>query len=299
MKIVLAGGSGFIGTHLVSHFQKRGDELILLSHSKKEGTHFWDPEKKQIDPSLLDGADVVINLAGESILGRWNQEKMEKIRESRFSSTRFLCETLLTQPTLPKFYLNASAVGFYGDRGEEVLTEMSSSGHGYLSEVCRTWESIPNLLEEQGVRVAFARFGLVLGRGGGALEKMEKPFRMGMGGTLGSGKQYMSWIAIEDVIGGIDHLIAHTELSGPVNFVAPSSITNKEFTEILAKTLHKPSPIPIPKFLLSMIFGSGAEVFLASLRAHPERLLKSGYTFQYPDLGPALEKYLHRKEEIG
>ncbi len=293
MKIVITGSSGFIGKKLVSLFKDRGDTLILLSRNPKEGEHFWDPSSQQIEPSILEGADVVINLAGESILGRWNQEKMAKIRESRFTSTQFLCDTLLKLEQLPRIYINASAIGFYGDRGEEVLTEESQSGHGYLAEVCRHWERIPDVLAEKGVRVVLTRFGLVLGEEGGALKLMEKPFKMGMGGSLGKGTQIMSWIAVDDLVRGIDFVIEHEELSGPINFVSPGAVSNLEFTKTLASVLQKPAPMPIPKFAISMLFGSGGEVFLASAHVHPERLLKSGFQFQYPNLEETLKKYLH------
>ncbi len=292
MKIVITGSSGFVGSHLVSFFKGRGDTLILLSRTPNEGEHFWDPDTKQIDPSILEGVDVVINLAGENILGRWNQKKMDLIRQSRFTSTQFLCETLISAKALPRLYLNASAIGYYGDRGEEVLTEESQSGHGFLAEVCREWEVIPNSLAQNGVRVACMRFGLVLGEDGGALKLMIKPFKMGMGGSLGKGAQIMSWIAIDDVVSAVDFVIEHEEVSGPVNFTAPAPLSNLEFTKILASLLNKPAPMPIPKFALGMIFGSGAEVFLSSTYVHPERLLKSGFHFQYTDLETCLKKYL-------
>ncbi|MCC5832679.1 MAG: TIGR01777 family oxidoreductase [Chlamydiales bacterium] len=297
MKIVIAGSSGFIGSKLVSHFKEKGHELILLSRNPQEGQHFWDPEAKQIDPSILAGVDVVINLAGESILGRWNQKKMERIRESRFDATQFLCDTLISTKTMPRTFLNASAIGYYGDRGEEVLTESSQSGHGFLAEVCRHWERIPDRLAEKGVRVVLMRFGLVLGDSGGALKQMEKPFRMGMGGTLGKGEQIMSWIAIDDLVSAVDFLIDHEEISGPVNFTAPGALSNLEFTRIFSTLLGKPAPLPIPKFALSMLFGSGVEIFLASLHARPDQLLKSGFPFQYANIEECLKKYLHLNEK--
>ncbi len=291
-KVVIAGGSGFIGQALTSYLSARGFELALLSRKPKEGEFFWDPESKQIDPSIFDGAEAVINLAGENILGRWNQKKMEKIRSSRLHTTQFLCDTLLKLKTLPKVYLNASAIGYYGDRGEEILTETSQSGHGYLAELCREWENIPTQLSQKGVRVVLMRFGLVLGEDGGALKLMEKPFKMGVGGSLGKGAQIMSWIALDDVVRAIEFLLQRDDLSGPINFASPKALSNLEFTKVLARLLHKPAPMPIPKFALGMLFGSGAEVFLASAHVHPERLLSSGFQFSYPDLGECLKKYL-------
>ncbi|MCH9625569.1 MAG: Epimerase family protein [Chlamydiales bacterium] len=291
MKIIIAGSSGFVGSHLRTYFKEH--DLILLSRSTEQpSVHFWDPESKQIDPSILEGADVVINLCGESILGRWNQKKMDQIRSSRLISTEFLCNTLLQLNSLPKLYIGASAIGYYGDRGDEELSESSAPGHGYLAELCREWEAIPEKLCDRGVRVTFARFGTVLGSDGGALKQLDKAFRMGMGGVLGSGEQFMSWIAMEDVGGALQHLIEHPEIKGAVNFVAPGSLSNKEFTHILGHLLNRPTIVPVPKFALSMLFGSGADIFLASTRVLPKVLLDSGYQFQYPQVEEALKKYL-------
>lgn len=292
MKIVMTGSSGFIGKQLSSHLEQQGHTLVRLSRSPKENEHFWDPATKQLDPNLLNGADIVINLAGENILGRWNQEKMDRIRASRLEATQLLCDCLLTCETKPKLFINASAIGYYGDRGEEVLTESSSSGHGFLAEVCREWERIPETLQTHGVRVAYTRFGLVLGPEGGALKLMEKPFKMGMGGTLGKGEQIMSWIALDDVISAFDLIITNETLSGPINFTAPNALSNLEFTKHLASAFGKSAPLPIPKFIISTIFGSGAEVFLSSTRAHPQKLLDAGFAFAYPTLDEALKKYL-------
>lgn len=294
MKIVIAGSSGFVGSALTSFLKERGDELLLLSRTPKEGGVYWDPELRQIDLAVLENCDVVINLAGENILGRWNKEKMEQIRSSRLVATHFLCDTLLKLKTLPSLYLNASAVGYYGDRGQEVLTESSAPGESFLAEVCQEWERIPQSLAQRGVRVILMRFGLILGEGG-ALKLMEKPFKLGMGGSLGKGDQMMSWIAMDDLLRAIDFAIQHKELAGPLNFTAPHPLSNLEFTKIFAHLLHKPAPLPIPKFMLSMIFGSGAEVFLSSTNAYPERLLKSGFQFHYPDLESALKKYCTRQ----
>lgn len=293
MKIVIAGSSGFVGSHLASYFKERGHELILLSRdSSKPGFHFWNPEAGQIDPTILEGADVVINLSGESILGRWTQKKMEQIRSSRFISTQFLCDTILKLHTPPKLYLGASAIGYYGDRKEEVLDESSSSGHGYLAEVCRQWEKIPTTLATSGVRVVLTRFGIVLGAEGGALKQMEKAFRMGFGGVLGSGEQMMSWIAIDDLCSAFNHLIEKKEIVGPVNFVSPKAVSNREFTKILGRVLKRPTIATVPKFALTMLFGSGADMFLSSVNVQPKRLLESGFQFQYPEIEEALKKYL-------
>lgn len=292
MKIVIAGSSGFIGTHLASHLEGEGHTVVQLSRNPaKPGIHYWDPEKRQIDPSVLEGAEVVINLSGESILGRWTPQKMEQIRDSRLHASQFLCDTLLSLGELPKLYIGASAIGFYGDRPQEVLDETSLSGHGYLAEVCRLWEAIPSALAARGVRVALTRFGIVLGDGG-ALKQMEKAFRMGLGGVLGSGEQMMSWIALDDVCGAISFLISHSEMAGPVNFVSPQPVSNLVFTQTIGKVLHRPTVVPVPKFALTMLFGAGAEIFLSSAQVQPRRLIEGGYPFQYTELEEVLKKYL-------
>ncbi len=292
MKIVITGSTGFLGTHLASYFAAEGHTLVLLSRNPNQPhAHHWNPEKREIDPSVLEGSDVVINLNGESILGRWTPKKMEQIRDSRIQATQFLCDTLLSLSALPKLYIGASAIGFYGDRPNEVLDESSPSGSGFLAEVCRLWEAIPSALATKGVRVVLTRFGIVLGEGG-ALKQMTKAFRVGMGGALGSGEQIMSWIAIDDVCRAMSHIMTHPELEGPVNLVAPQSVSNLIFTQTLGKVLHRPAMVPVPKFALNMLFGPGAEIFLSSTDVRPRRLTGSGFSFQLSDLEDALKKYL-------
>jgi uncharacterized protein len=296
MKIIVAGSSGFVGSHLVNGYSKEHQLVLLSRHpqppKQPEQVCYWNPEEGQIDPSLLEGADVVINLCGENILGRWTQKKMEQIRASRLIPTQFLCDTLASLFSPPKLYIGASAIGFYGDRPGEILDERSQSGHGYLAEVCRLWEAIPSEgLAKRSVRVCLTRFGMILGHGG-ALKLLEKIFRAGMGGVLGSGEQMMSWIAIDDVQRAIDHLIFHSEIEGPVNFVTPHPVSNRLFTEALARVLHRPARVASSPFALKMMLGPGAEVFLSSTAVQAYRLLESGFTFQYSDLNLALQKYL-------
>lgn len=293
MKIIIAGASGFIGSHLVSFLKEKGHELILLSTRPKPDTHIWNPEQKKIDPSILEGSDVVINLCGENIFGRWTDEKKEKIRKSRLVPVQFLCDTLLTLSSPPSLYIGASAMGYYGDRGDEILTENSPQGTGFLAQLCGEWEAIPQKLQERKIRVVAARFGVVLGKGGGALKSMEGPFRLGLGGKLGTGEQYMSWMAIEDVVEAMHHVIKHPELSGPINFVSPSPVTNLEFTKTLASLVRMPALFSVPEGILKLFLKSAArEAFLSSLRVHPECLLKSGFIFKYPDLLSTLKKYI-------
>lgn len=296
MKIVIAGSSGFIGSHLVTFFENQGYELVLLSRNPEGSkSHYWNPETQEMDLSLLKSVDVVINLSGESILGRWTQKKMDQILESRLVATQFLCDALLKGPSLPKVYIGASAIGYYGDRPDEVLVESSPSGQGFLAEVCRKWERVPDLLTTQNIRVVIARFGMVLGEGG-ALKYMEKAFNMGMGGVFGSGQQMMSWISIEDLCSAMGHVIDHKEISGPVNFVSPHAVSNREFTEVLGRLLNRPTLVSIPQFALNMFLGSGSEMFLSSTHVHPQRLLESGYPFQFPDLESTLKNNLINKK---
>ena len=295
MKIAIAGGSGFVGSHLASYFEKQGHELILLSRNPTHPhMHYWNPEANQMESSILENVEVVINLSGETVFGRWSGKKMERIKSSRLISTHFLCNALLNLKRLPKLYIGASATGYYGDRENEILVESSTPGKDFLSEVCTAWEKIPDSLTHKKVRVILARFGIVLGSEGGALKYIEKAFNTGMGGVLGSGGQMMSWIAIDDLCGAMEHVILHDELVGPVNFVSPQAVTNMQFTHLIGKLLHRPTVVSVPKFALNMLFGEGAQVFLSSTHAQPKCLLESGYIFQVPELEGALKKYLKK-----
>lgn len=291
MRIVLAGGGGFIGSHLIPYFEQQGHEVVALSR-KPDSPHFWNPEAGVLDTSLLEGSTVVINLCGENVFGRWTEQKKVKIRESRIGTTHLLCESISRLKQLPALYIGASAIGYYGNRDEEILIESSWPGNDFLAEVCKQWEGATHPLVGTTVRTVIARLGIVLGKEGGVLKHIEKAFRMGMGGVLGSGKQMMSWIAIDDICHAMHHVIHHQELSGAVNFVAPEAVTNTVFTQTIGKILHRPTLVPIPKFALSMLFGEGSETFLASTHAYPQRLLESGYPFIYPTLEEPLKKYL-------
>ena len=291
MKIIIAGAHGFIGSTLIPFLRKRGHEVIVLTRTPHSEEPFWDPAHGQLDPMHFEGSDAVINLSGESILGRWNQEKMERIRESRFKATNLLTNTLLNLQNPPKIYIGASAIGYYGDRGEERLTEGSQSGHGYLAEVTRLWEGIPQKLESKDVRVVALRLGIVLGQGGGALAKMLPSFKLGCAGVIGDGDQMMSWVSIQDVCNAV-HFILEGEIAGPINCVAPTAVTNRAFTKMLGEVLHRPTLLPLPKFLLKLFFGSGADLFLASTNVVPEKLERAGFQFEYPDLKSALAAQL-------
>jgi hypothetical protein len=246
-----------------------------------------------IDTSGLQGVEAVVHLAGENIAERWTAAKKANIRDSRANGTRVLCEALTGLTPLPKVLVSASAIGYYGDRGAEVLTEDSASGSGFLAEVCRAWEVATEPAHQRGIRVVRLRFGVVLSAAGGALAKMLPPFRLGLGGTLGSGRQYMSWIALDDAVGAIHHAVVTEPLQGPTNAVAPQPVTNQAFTKALGSVLRRPTLLPLPAFAARLIFGEMAdELLLASTRVQPAKLQASGYSFRYPELEGALRHVL-------
>jgi hypothetical protein len=247
-----------------------------------------------LNPAELEGFDGVVHLAGESIAaGRWTEKKKRRIRDSRVRGTRLLAESLAGLQNPPRVFVGASAMGYYGDRGEEVLREESAPGTLFLSAVCREWESAAQPLSARGVRVVHARFGLVLGSSGGALAKMLPPFRLGLGGVLGRGDQYMSWISLDDAVGALLHALSTESLSGPVNAASPAPVTNREFTKTLGRVLGRPTIFPLPAWAARLIFGQMAEeLLLASARLEPAKLLKTGFTFRHPDLETALRHVL-------
>jgi hypothetical protein len=254
----------------------------------------WNPEAEEVAMPGLEGMDAVVHLAGENIAtGRWTAEKKAKIRHSRVQGTRVLCETLSRLAEPPKVLVSASAVGYYGDRGEEILREDSLPGMGFLAQVCRDWEAATEPATQRGIRVVHLRLGAVLSPSGGALAKMLGPFKIGVGGVVGSGRQYMSWIAIDDVLGVVHHCLITETLDGPVNAVAPSPMTNREFTRILGRVLGRPALFPLPSFAARLVFGEMADaLLLASTRVEPSRLQETGFSFRYPELEGALRHLL-------
>lgn len=297
MKVIVSGASGLVGSELVRHLSARGDETIHLVRSDPKDPSrevAWNPQKGIAEIGRLEGADAVVHLAGEPIAeGRWTEEKKRRIRESRVRGTGVLAEALAGMKLKPRIFLSASAIGIYGDRGEEILTEESRHGDDFLAKVCREWEESTAPAEAAGIRIAHMRFGVILSREGGALAKMLTPFKLGVGGRLGSGRQYMSWIAIDDVVGAITHLLEKDSLRGPINVVAPNPVTNSEFTKALGSTLSRPTIFPVPKFAVRLAFGEVADLaLLASQRVEPARLKESGYVFKYPELKEALEHIL-------
>src|ERR1700733_14193816 len=288
--ILVSGSSGLIGTALVSALKSSGYEITCLVRdaASAKGQIQWDPTRP-LAPESVSGFDAVLHLAGESIVGRWTEAKKRRIRESRVQGTRRLAEALAQASQQPRLLISASAIGYYGDRGEETLREDSSSGKGFLPEVCREWEAATEPAAKAGVRTAQMRFGLVLSPSGGALQKMLPPFRLGVAGNMGNGRQWWSWIDIDDLVGGVQHAIQTETLRGPVNVVAPTPVTNAEFTKTLASVLSRPAIFPMPAFAARLAFGQmGDELLLASQRVEPAKLLASGYVFQKPDLRLAL-----------
>ncbi len=294
VRILASGATGLIGSRLVSYLENRGHTVARLTRSPKAaGDIRWDPDKGEIDRQALNGFDAVIHLAGENLFGRWTPEKKHRIIESREKSTRLLSQAIAELDGPPEVMVSASAIGYYGSRGNEVLSETSSPGFGFLPEVCGAWESATEPAREAGVRVANARFGVVLASEGGALEKMLTPFKLGVGGKLGSGKQWMSWIDIDDLCRAIEHVILTESLAGPINFVAPEPVTNEDFTRTLARVLGKPAALTVPEFAIRIAFGEmGEETVLASQRVLPDKLVASGFGFNYPTVRASLTHVL-------
>lgn len=301
MKILVSGSTGLVGSALLPLLTTSGHSVTRLVRSKRsphDDAIEWNPAQGALDRGALEGFDAVIHLAGERIVGRWTPEKKEEIRESRVRGTRLLCETLAALERPPRTLLCASAAGIYGDRGDETLTEESPIGKGFLADVCRQWESATDPAERQGIRVVNMRFSMILSPSGGALAEMLTPFRLGVGGELGRGSQYMSWIALDDALHALQHTLMREELRGPVNFAAPHPLRNREFTRILASVINRPAFFTAPAFALRLLYGDMAdEVLLASQRMIPDKLQHAGYQFLYPDLAGALRHLLGKETE--
>jgi len=296
MKILVSGSSGLVGSALVKFLGTAGHEVARLVRTEpaRPSEILWNPEGGSWGPSRLEGCDAVVHLAGESIAtGRWTAAKKARIRQSRVRGTSHLSEALARLARPPKVLVSASAIGFYGNRGDETLRESSSPGSGFLPEVCQAWEKATEPASKAGMRVVHLRFGIILSPEGGALAKMLIPFRWGAGGVIGSGRQWMSWIALEDVVGAISHVLSAGSLQGPVNVVSSMPVTNQGFTKTLGKVLSRPTLIPMPAFAARLVLGEMAdELLLASTRVEPARLLGSGYRFLRPDLEGALRSLL-------
>ncbi|PYX48862.1 MAG: TIGR01777 family protein [Acidobacteria bacterium] len=295
-RILVSGVSGPIGAALLPPLKSRGYEVTRLVRGAAQSHDqiSWDPAKP-IAPESVSGFDAVIHLAGESIVGRWTEEKKAKIRSSRVTGTTALAQALAQAKEKPQVFASSSAIGYYGDRGSEVLNESSAPGEGFLSDVCREWEAATHDAVSAGIRTVSMRTGVVLSREGGALAKMLTPFKIGAGGKIGSGQQWMSWIDVQDMVGAIHHILKSDLLQGPVNMVAPRPVTNEEFTRTLASVLARPAIFPMPAFVVKLVFGEmGETVLLGSQRVEPTQLVMSGYPFRFSSLRASLENILKR-----
>ena len=298
--VLLSGASGFIGFHLARSLAADGYRVVPLVRHRPSSQHTvaWDPETGTIDASALARTrpDVVVNLAGEPIDRRWTTTRRRRIRESRVNGTRILAHALASLTDKPAVLVSGSAIGYYGaHRGNELLDEDSEGGSDFLAAVAREWEDATAPASGAGIRVALVRTGIVLGRDGGALARMLLPFRRGLGGRLGPGDQWMSWIAIDDMVGAIRFLAEHDTLTGPFNAVAPEPATNVELARTLGRVLRRPALLPVPAFVLELLFGTMADnTILASQRVRPRRLADAVYTFRHPRLEEALASVLRR-----
>jgi uncharacterized protein (TIGR01777 family) len=298
MRILVSGSHGLVGKALIGSLTSDGNEIVRLVRGKPSSNAEveWHPNEGKIDGASLEGLDVVVHLAGESIAsGRWSDEKKRAIQESRVLGTVLLSDALARLSRPPAVFLSASAIGYYGNRGDELLTEKSDAGTDFLANVCRAWENATGRAVEKGIRTVRARFGIILDAKEGALAKMLTPFRMGIGGRIGDGKQWMSWIAIDDVVNGLKYLMENGAVSGPVNFVAPNAVTNAEFTKTLGHVLSRPTLFPIPAFGVRLAFGEmGEALLLSGQRVKPGIMEESGFRFTWPTLEPALRHLLAR-----
>jgi len=296
--ILVTGATGLLGSALVAELGRHTQVLRLTRRARHSASDLvWDPEASELDGDRLEGLDAVVHLAGESIGGRrWTPEHKRRVRDSRGRGTRLLCETLAALGRPPRVLVSASGVGWYGDRGEETLTEESAPGAGFLADVAREWEGATEAAERRGIRVVRLRSGIVLTPRGGALEPMRRLTSVGLGGPLGSGRQWLSWIAVDDFVGAVGHALSHEPLRGAVNAVAPGAVRQREFARALARVLARPGWVPTPAIALRLVLGRemADELLLSSQRVEPRRLRETGYGFRFPALEPALRHVLVR-----
>ena len=295
MDVVVSGASGLIGTALTAELARAGHRVIPLLRASREGGLRWDPEREVIEAAGLEGVDAVVHLAGEPIAGsKWTPEQKARILESRTKGTALLATTLGGLQNPPKVMVSASAVGYYGNRSDEILTEESDRGTGYLADVVEQWEQAAHPASDAGIRVVHPRTGIVLSPKGGALQQLLLPFKLGLGGKQGTGTQYMSWISIDDEVGALIELLNDAELVGPVNLTAPNPVTNAEFAHTLGKVLSRPTVLPTPMLPLKLRFGPELvqSLLLDGQRVLPARLQAQGYPFKAPDLEGALRGLL-------
>ena len=297
MRILASGTSGTIGAALMPALKVQGHQVVRLKTGMARGPDeiAWDP-LRPIDPALVSGFDAVIHLAGENIFGRWTPQKKAAIRDSRVQGTRNLCQALAEAAEKPRVLLAGSAIGYYGSRGDEVLTEESAPGTGFLAEVSRDWEAAAQPAADAGIRVVNLRTSVVLSAKGGALAMMLPPFRLGLGGKIGSGRQWISWIAIDDEVGAILHCLNDDSFSGTVNLAAPTPVKNADYTRVLGRVLRRPTVATVPALAVKLVLGRemAEETVLCSQKVMPGRLPASGYVFKYPELEEALRSLIWR-----
>ncbi len=307
MRILVSGSTGFLGTALIDELEREGHTIVRLvrpatrkrdASSALEQTVRWDPVGGQFDAAAAEGADALVHLAGASIAdGRWNASRKNLLRTSRIEATRHLIGALSKLQSPPRVIVASSAIGYYGNRGDETLTESSAPGADFLSAVCREWEAESARGNEFGARVVMLRFGIILAAHGGALSQMALPFKMGAGGRIGSGRQWMSWLTLSEAVAVIRFALSNSGLAGPANAVAPNPVQNADFTRILAKTLHRPALFPAPAFALRLALGEMADaLLLVSQRVKPLKLEQTGYGFAQTDLAAALSEIFHKPD---
>jgi uncharacterized protein (TIGR01777 family) len=300
-RIAISGASGLVGRNLAMFLMSGGHQVARLVREKpRVATEIpWDPARGELDATALEGIDAVVHLAGANLAqGRWTPERKREILESRVRGTRLLCEGLARMPAPPRVLIAASAIGYYGDRGDEWLSERSKPGRGFLAELCRAWEAATEPARERGIHVVNLRIGVVLSARGGALRRMLTPFRLGLGGRVGSGRQYLSWIALDDLIGAIYHLIFAADVHGPVNAVAPEPVSNREFTKALGRVLRRPTLFPVPALVVHAVFGElGQALLLEGARVSSSCLEQSGLEFLFRDVESALRAELGQLDD--
>ena len=294
MKIVISGTSGLIGRALVPALEAAGHEVLRLVRREPAGADeaFWDPASGSLDPRVLDGVDAIVNLSGATIDRRWTASRKREILDSRVNTTSLLARTAATLDARPAVFVCAGGAGAYGDRGDEILTEESAPGTGFLADVCRAWEAAADPAREAGIRVLTFRHGIVLSREGGALPRLLTPFKLGVGGRVGSGRQWWAWVDMGDLFGAYLFALGG-ELDGVANLTSPNPVTNRQLTKALGKALGRPTILPLPSFAARLAFGQmGEELLLGGQRALPARLLDAGFDFRYPELDAALASEL-------
>ena len=296
LRVLVSGARGLIGSALLARLRDGGHETgVLTRHAEGPGEVGWDPARDRLEARAIEGFDAVVHLAGEPIAQRWTPQRKALIRDSRVAGTGLLARRLADLERPPRVLVSVSAIGFYGDRGVESLDEASPPGTGFLPEVCRAWEEAAGPASARGIRVVHPRLGLVMTPRGGALARLLPPFRLGLGGPLGDGRAWWSWVAFDDVIAVLERLLVDEGLAGPINVVAPGAVTNREFARILGQVLGRPARLPVPALALRALFGEMADgALLASARVRPARLEAVGYPFRHPGLEPALRHLLGR-----